>query len=169
MRQIRSTRRGFTLIELLVVIAIIAVLIALLLPAVQKVREAAEQAQQTQDPRLTQVTADILRTTDGEGGLSDTLEQAAELFDFDPGQSPQIPDGQTVYGILQNLQQSEANLRSDLAALQPPQPGDSVAYRRAYLNLRNSLDRAADGLHFLNEGLSEVLDLINYPPDGTPQ
>ena len=165
MRQANRTTRGFTLIELLVVISIIGILIGLLLPAVNNVRNAAARAAQFE--QLREVSASVLNTTDGEGGLDATLRAAQQLFRRDADGVPQsLVGSQTAAGFLLALEQNEADLRSALAAMPPLTRADNADYRAASLDLRRSLVVAIADLRRLNFFLELLASSDDLPDCG---
>lgn len=161
MSHVARRSRGFTLIELLVVIAIIAVLISLLLPAAQQVRKAAQAAQQSQFPQLAELAGSILATTDGEGGVSDTLDLVAQAFNCDDASGvPCLPDVQDVQGVLlPAVQRNEDAIDAELDALRQIGPAGPAAYRQVYNSLNDSLKDTQIGLHLLDNALSNYVRL----------
>jgi type II secretory pathway pseudopilin PulG len=138
-----------------VVIAIIAILIGLLLPAVQNLSDSAKRA--AAFPALEGVSRAVIDTTDGEVGLRATLAAAQDILSGD-----ELPAVQDIAGILDKLEQDEADLRDALDAMPKLGPAEDKAYQEAYLDLRHSLVDVTTDLHQINAHLSHVLKMMEH-------
>jgi hypothetical protein len=133
----------------------------MLLPAIQDVQKAATAA--LQFPALRDAAQMALDTTNGDvsDGLPANLNRAATLLDLktDDNGNLILPDVQDVDDVLAALQQNESDLQAALDALPPlGQGGDpkDPNYRKAYIDLKQSLTDLKTNLHQVNDALDHV-------------